>query len=103
MERYGILKSDLELVHPEDRATVKEVYERDDAELEYRILQQDGSMRHVKEIIQDILDKEEKMLASVATTLQDIRPIDGDSLIGPEGNESKAVRVSREQTAGNEQ
>jgi len=33
MERYGKLKSDMELVHKEDRARDKEMYEGEDAEM----------------------------------------------------------------------
>ena len=53
MERYGKLKSDLERVHTEDRARVKEVYERDDAELGYRVLHLDAIFDHIQSLLKD--------------------------------------------------
>lgn len=53
MERYGKLKSDLELVHTEDRASLKEVHERDDAELEYRVLHLDAIFDHIQSLLEE--------------------------------------------------
>ena len=53
MERYGKLKRDMELVHTEDRAKLKEVYERDDAELEYRVLHLDAIFDHIQSLLKE--------------------------------------------------
>ena len=53
MKRDGELKSDLELVHTEDRASLKEVHERDDAELEYRVLHLDAIFDHIQSLLKE--------------------------------------------------
>ncbi len=70
MERYRSLKSDWETFYPEDRAMVKEGYEReDDATLDYRIIHRDGSVRHVREFLKYIWDNSGTHIASEGTLL----------------------------------
>ena len=53
MERYGKLKNDLELVHKEDRARVKEMYEWEDAEFGYRVLHLDAIFDHIQSLLKE--------------------------------------------------
>ncbi len=72
MERYGDLKSDWELIHPEDRARVKEIYDREEnAFVEYRINHRDANVHHVREIYTVIRDDSGTLVATEGT-LQDI-------------------------------
>ena len=72
--RYRTLEQDMELVHPDDRAEVQ-AYNQTlgtmRTTLEFRILHRDGKVRHVREIMRDVVDEEGKLLESYAT-LQDI-------------------------------
>ena len=71
MERYRNLNCDWENIHPEDQARVKEIYNReDDAELEFRIIHRDTSVRHVREIYRSTRDDSGTLLACEGT-LQD--------------------------------
>ncbi len=72
MERYPTLEGDLELVHPEDRARVEAVYDReDDAVVEFRIVHRDGGVRHVREFYSSIRDDSGTKVATEGT-IQDI-------------------------------
>ena len=53
MQRYRNLKSDTERVHPDDRANVKEVYARGDAEFEYRVLHLDAIFDHIQSLLKE--------------------------------------------------
>ena len=78
LERFRHLERDMELVHPEDREMLDTYYETTRSgwtALEYRILHRDGSVRHVREIIQQIVDEKGKLLESTST-LQDISDSD---------------------------
>jgi len=74
MEQFKTFESDLELVHPDDRARVKEVYKRDEAEVEFRIIHKNGSVRHVREFYNVIRDDSGTPIAAEGT-LQDITDI----------------------------
>ncbi len=65
LARFRSLDQDMELIHPDDRAEVLVYNESPEAigeAIEYRILHRDGTVRHVKEITQDILADEGKSL-----------------------------------------
>ncbi len=69
---YGNLEGDWKLIHPEDQSSVRKIYESlDAAELEFRIVRKDGSVRHVLEFFNPILDDSGTIIASTGT-LQDI-------------------------------
>ena len=53
MQDYRNLKSDTERVHPDDRASVKEVYERGDAEFKYRVLHLDAIFNHIQSLLKE--------------------------------------------------
>ena len=57
MIRFSKLDQDIELIHPDDRAWVAEVYETQDKfTCEYRIVRADGSVRTVLETVRDFPD-----------------------------------------------
>jgi len=75
MERYRKLGQDAGTTHPEDRARVREIYDRNqDVDLEYRIVRKDGTVRHVHEFVKYIHDVTGTIVASEGT-IQDITDI----------------------------
>jgi PAS domain S-box-containing protein len=74
MEQCKTLESHWELIHPDDRARLREVYKQDEAELEFRIIHKDGSVRHVREFYSTTKDNSGTVIASKGT-LQDITDI----------------------------
>ncbi len=72
MQRYRNIKVDLETVHPEDRADVSAIYEQeDDAELEFRIINRNGNIRHIREFYQGVFN-DDGLLVAEKGSLQDI-------------------------------
>ena len=74
LAHYRNLEQDMELVYPADRARLKEEYAQNLAEFEYRILHQDGSVKHVLENLSQIVGEDGECREAVAT-LQDISEI----------------------------
>ena len=71
-EQYQTIEQDMELIHPDDRARVLRAYEMSvGTEVDYRIVRADGEFRHVREIIEHILDEAGSLIESMGT-LQDI-------------------------------
>ena len=72
MIRFSTLDQDTELIHPDDRAWVAEVYETQDKfTCEYRIVRADGIVRTVVEIVRDFPDAPDGHIWHEGT-LQDI-------------------------------
>ena len=72
MERFQTIAEDRQNIHPEDREYTDQVYAADnDAELEYRIIHRDGSIRHVREHYRCVFDAAGKLMETRGT-LQDI-------------------------------
>jgi PAS domain S-box-containing protein len=74
LNQYNTVKSDMELMHPDDRERFFEVSETGSHEVyecEYRIIRPDGELRYVYELGQDIEDDKGNIRQSVGI-LQDI-------------------------------
>jgi len=72
VDKFITLESRWQLIYPEDRADVREVYKRnDDAILDFRIQRKDGSVRHVREHYRPLM-AETGVLVATEGTLQDI-------------------------------
>jgi two-component system sensor histidine kinase/response regulator len=72
MERFKTIAEDRQNIHPEDREYTDQVYAAgNDAELEFRIIHRDGSIRHVREYYRCVLDAAGKLMETRGT-LQDI-------------------------------
>ncbi len=72
MDRFRNLESHHQTIHPDDWERVLALYGEDrDVGLEYRIVRQDGNIRHVREFLKVICDDTGTMAASEGT-IQDI-------------------------------
>ena len=72
INRFSTLDRDMELIHPEDRVMVAEVYESGEKfTVEYRIVRADGSVRTVLETVRNVPDTPDGHLRYDGT-LQDI-------------------------------
>lgn len=74
LEQFRYLERDIELVYPEDRAILDALYRKTrpgESTVEYRILHRDGSVRLVRETINQILDENGTLVES-RSILQEI-------------------------------
>ncbi len=73
LARFQLLTQDMELVYLADRARVMDEYKTGKAaNIDYRIVHADGSIRHVREIYEDFVRDETGNPVEVMGTLQDI-------------------------------
>jgi PAS domain S-box-containing protein len=72
VDKFRTIESTWQLIHPEDRADARAVYDRqDDAILDFRILRRDGSVGHAREHYRPLV-AETGVLVATEGTLQDI-------------------------------
>ncbi len=72
MKRFQSIEQDRRTIHPDDWEYTEQVYEAEnDAELEFRIIHKDGSIRHVREYYRCAFDADGELVESRGT-LQDI-------------------------------
>ena len=72
MERFQSIADDRRTIHPDDWKHIDQVYAANtDAELEFRVVHKDGSIRHVREYYRCVFDATGKLVESRGT-LQDI-------------------------------
>ena len=99
LARYRNLKDDMELVHPEDRVRVEafaEMINEEQTSSEYRVFHPDGSVRHVREAMADIMNEDGTVQESIGTLL-DITALKQaqEALEERETQFSQAARIAR--------
>jgi PAS domain S-box-containing protein len=89
--RYRTNKNDFELVHPDDRKMLRKAYEFDgDANVDYRILHRDGSIRYVRETFETIVNEVGKPIESIGI-LQDVTELKEAQIEAEQANNAKSA------------